>query len=141
MESYVGIIGLRETETVSELGYKHWWLTIDSLAWKIRNTLKEELDRPPSSPLMSLDFLANTLTFGPSRSKFTRQNEEMLPLFLEADASEYMPKELIEIADRVRSKNEGLPEYVIRRKVRDTCDRMKRRYGKVTQEALDTKKA
>ncbi len=139
VESYVGIIGLRKNETVSELGYKHWWLTIDSLAWKIRNTLKDELDNPPSSPLMSLDFLANTLIFGPSRTNFDRKHEEMLPLFLEAGASEYMPKELIEIADRVRTKNEGLPEHVIRRKVRDACDRMKRRYGKITQDAIDDK--
>lgn len=139
VESYVGIIGLRKNETISELGYKHWWLTIDSLAWKIRKTLKEELDNPPSSPLMSLDFLANMLTFGPARTNFDRKHEEMLPLFLEADASEYMPKELIEIADRVRAKNEGLPEHVIRRKVRDTCDRMKRRYGKITQDAIDEK--
>jgi hypothetical protein len=56
VESYVGIIGLRKDETISELGYKHWWLTIDSLAWKISKTLKEELDNPPNSPLMSLDF-------------------------------------------------------------------------------------
>jgi hypothetical protein len=48
-----------------------------------------------------------------------------------------MPRELIEIANRVREKNEDLPEHVIRRKVRDTCDRMKRRYGKVTQGAVD----
>jgi len=139
VESYVGIIGLRKNEKISALGYKHWWLTIDSLAWRIRNTLKEELERPPSSPLMSLDFLANTLTFGPSRAAFDRKHEGMLPLFLEADASEYMPKELIEIADRVRAKNEGLPEHVIRRKVRDTCDRMKRRYGKITQDAVEAK--
>ena len=118
-------------------GYKHWWLTIDSLAWKIRNKLKEEFERPPSSPLMSLDFLANTLSFGPSRSNFSRDQEQLLPLFFEADASEYMPRELIEIANRVRERNEGQPEHVIRRKVRDTCDRMKRRYGKVTQSAVD----
>ncbi len=48
-----------------------------------------------------------------------------------------MPRELIEIANRVREKNEDQPEHVIRRKVRDTCDRMKRRYGKVTQGAVD----
>ncbi len=137
VESYVGIIGMRKSEPVSELGYKHWWLTIDSLAWKIRNKLKEEFERPPSSPLMSLDFLANTLTFGPARSKFDREQEQMLPLFFEADAAEYMPRELMEIANRVREKNEGLPEHVIRRKVRDTCDRMKRRYGKITQAAVD----
>lgn len=137
VESYVGIIGMRQNEQSSELGYKHWWLTIDSLAWKIRNKLKEEFERPPSSPLMSLDFLANTLSFGPSRSSFSRDQEQLLPLFFEADASEYMPKELIEIANRVREKNEGQPEHVIRRKVRDTCDRMKRRYGKITQSAVD----
>lgn len=138
VESYVGIIGLRQNETTSELGYKHWWLTIDSLAWKIRNKLKDEFDRPPSSPLMSLDFLSNTLTFGPARSNFDREQEQLLPLFFEADAAEYMPKELIEIANRVREKNAGLPEHVIRRKVRDTCDRMKRRYGKITQAAVET---
>jgi len=137
VESYVGVIGMRQKEQVSELGYKHWWLTIDSLAWKIRNKLKEEFERPPSSPLMSLDFLANTLSFGPSRTNFSRDQEQLLPLFFEADASEYMPRELIEIANSVREKNEGQPEHVIRRKVRDTCDRMKRRYGKVTQSAVD----
>ncbi|WP_199224160.1 hypothetical protein, partial [Saccharospirillum sp. MSK14-1] len=137
VESYVGVIGMRQKEQVSELGYKHWWLTIDSLAWKIRNKLKEEFERPLSSPLMSLDFLANTLSFGPSRTNFSRDQEQLLPLFFEADASEYMPRELIEIANRVREKNEGQPEHVIRRKVRDTCDRMKRRYGKVTKSAVD----
>lgn len=137
VESYVGVIGMRQKEKVSELGYKHWWLTIDSLAWKIRNKLKEEFERPPSSPLMSLDFLASSLSFGSFRSNFTREQEQLLPLFFEADASEYMPRELIEIANRVRIKNEGQPEHVIRRKVRDTCDRMKRRYGKLTQNAID----
>ncbi|MFM5170380.1 hypothetical protein ACEUBH_03750 [Aeromonas veronii] len=137
VESYVGVIGLRKKEQTSELGYKHWWLTIDSLAWKIRNKLKEEFQRPPSSPLMSLDFLANTLSFGPARTNLNREQEQMLPLFFETDASEYMPREVIEIANRVREKNAGQPEHVIRRKVRDTCDRMKRRYGKITQSAID----
>ena len=68
VESYVGVIGMRKNEQESELGYKHWWLTIDSLAWEIRNKLKQEFERPPSSPLMSLDFLASTLSFGPARS-------------------------------------------------------------------------
>jgi hypothetical protein len=141
VESYVGVIGMRQKEQASELGYKHWWLTIDSLAWKIRNKLKDEFARPPSSPLMSLDFLASTLSFGPARVKFNREQEQMLPLFFEADASEYMPRELIEIANRVREKHSGLPEYVIRRKVRDTCDRMKRRYGKITQRAVDAEQS
>ncbi|USF86373.1 hypothetical protein [Candidatus Endoriftia persephonae] len=73
---------MRQNEPVSELGYEHWWLTIDSLAWKIRNKLKEEFERPPSSPLMSLGFLANSLSFGPSRKNFSRNQEQLLPLFL-----------------------------------------------------------
>lgn len=137
VENYVGIIGMRKSEETSELGYKHWWLTIDSLAWKIRKKIKDEISKPPSSPLMSLDFLANMLTFGPVRSTLDRQQEQMLPLFFEIDASEFMPKELIEIANRVREENSGLPEHVIRRRVRDACDKMKRRYGKLTQEAIE----
>lgn len=137
VESYLGIIGLRKSEEISDLGYKHWWLTIDSLAWKIRSNLKTELTRPPSSPLMSLDFLSSAMSFGPSRDKIDRSSEQQLPLFLEADAMEYMPRELIEIANKVRSDNKDLPEHVVRRKVRDACDHMKRRYGKVTKAAVE----
>lgn len=138
VESYLGIIGLRKSEEISDLGYKHWWLTIDSLAWKIRTSLKTELARPPSSPLMSLDFLASSMSFGPSRDRIDREAEQQLPLFLEADAMEYMPKELIDIANRVRSENQDLPEHIIRRKVRDACDHMKRRYGRVTKAAVES---
>ena len=69
-----------------------------------------------------------------------RTLEQSLPLFFEADASEYMPRELIEKANSVREQNEGQPEHVIRRKVRDTCDRMKGRFGRVTQRAVDAEK-
>lgn len=137
VESYLGIIGLRKGEEISDLGYKHWWLTIDSLAWKIRSDLKAELPRPPSSPLMSLDFLSSAMSFGPSRDRIDRSAEQQLPLFLEADAMEYMPRELIEIANKVRSDNKDLPEHIVRRKVRDACDHMKRRYGKVTKAAVE----
>ncbi|GKX52215.1 hypothetical protein [Budvicia aquatica] len=135
VESYLGIIGLRKVEEISDLGYKHWWLTIDSVAWKIRDSLKNELPRPPSSPLMSLDFLSSAMSFGPSRDKIDRSSEQQLPLFLEADAMEYMPRELIEIANKVRLENNNLPEHIVRRKVRDACDDMKRRYGRVTKAA------
>lgn len=137
VESYLGIIGLRKGEEISDLGYKNWWLTIDSLAWKIRDDLKTELSRPPKSPLMSLDFLSSAMSFGPSRDKLDRSLEQQLPLFLEADAMEYMPRELIEIANKVRSESKDLPEYVVRRKVRDACDHMKRRYGRVTKSAVE----
>ncbi|WPN49112.1 hypothetical protein [Pseudomonas sp. P8_241] len=137
VESYLGVLGLRKNEEASELGYKHWWLTIDSVAWKIRASLKAELARPPSSPLMSLDFLANAIAFGPSRNKIDRNQEQLLPLFLEADAAEYMPKELIQVANKAREANQNLPEHIVRRKVRDACDSMKRRYGRLTKTAVE----
>ena len=40
-----------------------------------------------------------------------------------------MPYDILEIADRVRHENDTLPEYVIRRKVRDAVDKARRRKG------------
>jgi hypothetical protein len=37
-----------------------------------------------------------------------------------------MPQDILKLADDVRRENEGLPEYVIRRKVRDAIDRARR---------------
>jgi len=52
-----------------------------------------------------------------------------LPLILDIEMSESMPYDLLGLADKVRKENERLPEYVIRRKVRDAIDRARRRKG------------
>lgn len=137
VESYLGIVGLRKQEQSSELGYKHWWLTIDSVAWNIRKRLREELKNKPASPLMSLDFLLNSLSFGPARTKLARTHEQLLPILLDIDFSAYLPIELLELADRIRKENEGAPDYLIKRKVRDACDRMKGKYGQLTKTAAE----
>ncbi|TCO79692.1 hypothetical protein EV699_1171 [Plasticicumulans lactativorans] len=137
VESYLGIVGLRKSEQSSELGYKHWWLTIDSVAWKIRKSLKEELKDKSVSPLMSLDFLLNSLSFGPARTKLARTHEQLLPILLDLDFSAYLPVELLDLADRIRKENEGAQDYVIKRKVRDACDRMRGKYGQLTKTAAD----
>lgn len=137
VESYLGIVGLRKNEQSSELGYKHWWLTIDSVAWKIRKSLREELEHKPASPLMSLDFLINSLSFGPARAKLARTHEQLLPILLDLDFAAYLPAELLELADRIRKENEGAPDYLIKRKVRDACDRMRGKYGRLTKAAAD----
>lgn len=137
VDSYLGIIALRKNETSTELGYKNWWLTIDSLAWKIRGLIKTELnERAPASPLMSLDFLSNNFSFGLIRSKLDRTHEQVLPIFLEIDMDEYMPQELLDVADNVRKQHCELPEYMIRRKVRDACDKSKRKFGLLTKKAV-----
>ena len=130
IETYLGVIALRQDEQVNDLGYRHWLLTLDRIAWKIRDRLREEFDtKIPPSPLMSLDFLINNLAFGPERYKLKRSQEQVLPIVLDIEMSESMPQDILQIADDVRKDNEGLPEYVIRRKVRDAIDNARRRRG------------
>ena len=137
VETYLGVVALRQTEHVSELGYRHWLLTLDRNAWEIRDRLREEFrDDIPPSPLLSLSFLLNNMTFGPSRMRITGAEELTLPLILDVELSESMPYDIVEIADQVRRENEGLPEYVIRRKVRDAIDRARRRRGCVGLSSL-----
>lgn len=138
VDSYAGIVVLREKEGASELGFKHWWLTIDTIAWRMRDTIKAELkEKTPASPLMSLDFLAQNLAFGPARSRIVRSREQLLPLMLDLDLSEAVPREIIEIAEKVRQENNELPDFVVKRKVRDACDKAKRTMGRVTKEAIN----
>lgn len=130
IETYLGVIALRKEETISELGYRHWLLTLDQNAWAIRDVLREEFksDTPPS-PLLSLSFLLNNMTFGPSRSKADTNVKLKLPIFLDLEMSETFSQDIIQIANNVRQENEGLPEYVIRRKVRDAIDKARRRHS------------
>lgn len=130
IETYLGVIALRQKEDVTELGYRHWLLTLDSNAWKIRDLLKDEFRRnTPPSPLLSLSFLLNSMTFGPGRNYVGKINELKLPFILDVEMSESLPHDIIKTADQVRRDNEGLPEYVIRRKVRDAIDKARRRRG------------
>lgn len=130
LETYLGVIALRREEQVTELGYRHWLLTLDRIAWQIRDRLRNEFEgKTPPSPLLSLDFLLNNLTFGPERRNLTRSEEQSLPIILDVEMAESMPQDILKIADQVRRDNEGLPEYVIRRKVRDAIDRARHRRG------------
>lgn len=130
--SYLGIIERRKKENSVELGYQHWWLTIDSTAWTIRESLAKEFPTPPSSPLMSLDFIVQNMSFGPIKNQLSRSAEQLLPILLDLEIAQVVPPEVLKFADDVRSQNEGQPEYVIRRKVRDACDRARRQVGDYT---------
>jgi len=137
VETYLGVVALRKNEEVSELGYRHWLLTLDRNAWEIRDLLREEFkDHTPPSPLLSLSFLLNNMTFGPSRSQVGKEAELRLPLILDVEMSESFPHDIIQIADNVRRENDGLPEYVIRRKVRDAIDSARRRHCCVTRNGV-----
>lgn len=65
IETYLGVLALRQKETVSELGYRHWLLALDTVAWDIRDYLrKEQAEGGFTSPLLSLSFLISSMTFG-----------------------------------------------------------------------------
>lgn len=126
LETYLGVVALRQQEQVTELGYRYWLLTFDRIAWQIRNSLREEFARKtPPSPLLSLDYLVNSLTFGPERHRIPKLQEHRLPIIYDIEMVESMPEDILRMADEIRRDNEGLPEYVIRRKVRDAIDRAK----------------
>jgi hypothetical protein len=74
-----------------------------------------------------LDFLVNNLTFGPERQRLTKAAEQRLPIVLDIEMSESTSYNIIEIANQVRKEHDGLPEYVIKRKVRDEVDKARQR--------------
>jgi len=138
VENYLGVIALRNHEEQSEFGYKYWWLTMDSISWQIRDKIKEEFkEKTPPSPLISLDFLVNNFAFGPNRKTISRNIEQRLPIMFDLYIFEFLPKEFLEIAKNVREENQELPEHVIRRKVRDACDKARRRFGYFTKQGLE----
>lgn len=138
VECFLGVLERRKTETDKEyLGYEHWWLTLDSAAYKIYTNLKREgLLGKMDSPLMTPDFLVNYLSLGPNRQRISKENEAGLPLIVAGDILYELPNELIQLADQVRANNQGLPERIVRRKVRDALDRARRRVGPIAQAGI-----
>jgi hypothetical protein len=141
LETYLGVVGLRGAEDVTELGYRHWLLTLDRNAWEIGNRLKFSKDTPPS-PLLSLSFFVSTITFGLVRRRVGKDSELRLPLILDIEMAETSLSGIVQLADDVRRENSGLPEFVIRRKVRDAIDRARRKQGSIGYgDILDTDEA
>jgi hypothetical protein len=136
-ENYVGVIVRRQKEGTAAFGYTAWWLTLDHMAFEISSRLVSRLTtKPPSSPVMSADFLTNYLAFGPLREKVARSHIGGLPVAMDPALVEYLTPDLVNLASTVRRDAMGMPEHVIRRKVRDALDSAKRRTGDVTNRGL-----
>lgn len=134
VENTVGVIQLRHNETRSPMGYKSWWLTMDKTALRLKSYLQDRMgsDAPTSSPALSPDFLSQYFRLGPMRAAIERGIHVELPVMTDISRLENVPRDLIELADRVRTENGGLDERVIRRKVRDTLDAARAKQGPVT---------
>jgi len=130
VENYLGVTERRREEKASPLGFTSWWLTLDQTAFRVNAELRTRLTaRPPASPVLSPDFLANYLSVGPIRRFLAKTTESRLPLMLDISSIEGIPAELLEVAESVREENKDLPERIIGRKVRDALNTAKRRMG------------
>jgi hypothetical protein len=128
LENYLGVIEHRREERNSPFGYQSWWLTLDRDAFKVRSKLRDFMkSEPPDSPVLSPDFLANYLAFGPKRNRVSKASELALPVIVDIGVREYLPSELIELAQTIRDELRGRPERLIRREVRDRLDAAKTR--------------
>jgi len=131
VENYVGIIERRKHEAPSMFGYSSWLLTLDRTAFRVHNELKTWLtSKVPDSPILSADFLINYLAFGPNRMAVPKEREFTLPVALGLGAMTNLPEELLLLASRIREEAAGIPDRVIRRKIRDGIDKAKRRLGR-----------
>ena len=65
------------------------------------------------------------------------ETKYVLPVFIDRHLQSNIPKELIDIANKVREESKNLPEHVIRRKVRDELEKAKKRPGKRVQGGTD----
>lgn len=134
VENYLGVVARRKSQSSSPFGYTTWWLTLDRTAFEAKEQLRQRLDcRPPDTPVLSPDFLANYIAFGPVRARLPKHTESMLPLALDIGGGDFLPPEILEISEKVREESAGLPERVIRRRVRDALDAAKARLGSIAQ--------
>jgi hypothetical protein len=140
VECYCGIIGSRAKEKHSTFGYSSWWLTLDHKIYSVITVLKSELSfDPPSSPVLSADFLINYLAFGPARVRINKSTESKLPLLMNTEAVSYFTTDLVAEARKLHGELKGLPESVVRRRVRDQLDKAKRQLGPVSDAGMTGK--
>src|SRR6185437_12754538 len=65
VECYCGVTQLRKREHVSPFCYSAWWLTVDQMAFDLKDELRQRMNSElPDSPVMSADFMVNYLASG-----------------------------------------------------------------------------
>ena len=87
--------------------------------------------------MLSLDFLAQYLTFGPIRPHVAKIAARNLPLVIEPRLVRFLTPDLLAEAARIREDMAGLPERVTRRRVRDHLDAARRRMGPLSDKGAD----
>ena len=136
-ENYAGVIHRRAQERDSPFGYTAWWLTLDRSAFSVRSALIDQGLQPPDSPVLSMDFFSQYLSFGPLRARVHAAGGRMLPIVFEPRLVRFLTPELLDEAARVREGMKGVPERVIRRRIRDLLDAARQRVGPLAKLGLE----
>jgi hypothetical protein len=72
------------------------------------------------------------------RNRIAKTTEGNLPLSIAAlTPLDLLPKAVLDAAEGVRDRMKTMPEHVIRREVRDTLDRARRRVGPMAEGGLE----
>lgn len=124
-EMYLGVLGLRTREKSDVFGYEAWWLTGDSTAFWIGGDARRQGIEFRSNPTMHPNFLSNLLGIGPSRTQLGREAKRLLPVAISVRRQGWGLDELSDAADSIRSRYADKPEYYIRRKTRESMDKLK----------------
>ncbi|HXM32948.1 MAG TPA: hypothetical protein VN921_04785 [Chthoniobacterales bacterium] len=134
VECFLGVLEKRRSTSESELGYGQWWLTFDKTVRDFEQKLREVIGpSAPKAPVMSPDFLADYLAFGPTRASVSKDTEATLPVAMFNMLPDSVPAELLTIADEVRKECGTIDERLIRRKLRDALDQIKRKPGEMAK--------
>lgn len=121
----------------SGLGHSTWWFTLDTAAYRMKSKIDPDVWREIKySPVISLDFLMKYLAFGPARDKISASDASATRVFAPA-VLESIPSDVIEISTKVRSENQGLPEHLVQRRIRDALDRERERIGVLHQAGME----
>ncbi len=139
VESFLGVMNQRKSRGDTAFGYATWWFTLDKAAFEVLDKAKipGEHRRGLHAPTISPDFLNSYLAVGPPRARLRKDQDARLPLLIEALVPEDMPAELIDTAERLRVNLEGLPELVIRRRIKDALNAARATAGPMTSANLE----
>ncbi len=129
IENYLNALSERLTvESRSSLGYKTWWLTLDSAARELPSNVDRSLFRYfRHVPILSVNFLIRYMMFGPNRDRLSSAN--IVPRVFSDALFDNVPADLLTIAKEVREASRGVPERVVQRRIRDSLNLQKSNYG------------
>jgi hypothetical protein len=138
IEMYFGTLSRRASETdAGPFGYQSWFLTTDWTAFRVREVARAANVEIDSDPCMHPNFMTNLLAIGPARQEVEPDVISLLPIAVQIqERGLAVPLLSVEI-ERIRRQYANMPEYFLRRKMRERVQELKREKLALSGDALD----